>query len=211
MVCCEGTCCEGWKAIVWIYWSVNTFIGCIYSGLALASFSAVQSGTENLDTGGGTQTLTYRNSLMASCMLGFLIVLFFMIFSFLVLICKHVFSDVKLAYGIMLGCAIHTAWFLLLAGLVLNNRDVDMQTLKDAGIWSSATYTTYQATYVFSYIQSGLYICAFFILFFGRHHIGKVEGPGGSGPSQPVNVYVDMGSMSKTQSGSMSMQRNNQV
>jgi hypothetical protein len=32
----------------------------------------------------------------------------------------RLFGDIKLWYGAMLGFAIHTAWFQLLAGLVLN-------------------------------------------------------------------------------------------
>lgn len=206
--CCSG--CGQMKAFVWIFWIVNTFFSSIYSGLSLATFSNIKSGTENFVFESDTQRNTYRNSLLASCMLGFLIVLFFMIFSFLVLIART-FGDVKLSYGIMLGTALHTAWFLLLAGLVLQNRDPDMQNLQNSNVWSSNDYKTYQATYAFCYILVAMYLIAFFVLFFGRKYIGKTEeegGPVASGGSQPVNVYLDMGSMSQ-QKGSMT--RNNQV
>lgn len=214
MACPSCCSCHGMKAVVWVFWCFNTFFGVIYSGLALASFSAVRSGTEHFEMDSETQKATYRNSLLASCMLGFLMVLFFMVYSFLVLIWRQ-FGDAKLAYGIMLGTAIHTAWFMILAGLVLQNRDGDMELLKNAGWWSDGDYKTYQATYIFSYILSGLYIIAFLILLLGRTYLGKPdEGPAAASglsrtSTQPVNVYVDMGSFNGAKQPSMA--RPNQV
>ncbi len=37
-------------------------------------------------------------------------------------------------------------WFMILAGLVLQNRDADMEALKNAGVWSTTDYRTYQAS-----------------------------------------------------------------
>lgn len=203
------------KALVWVFWSVNTFFSAIYSALALTTFNAIREGTSKLIFADPSYGKSFTNSLLGSCMMGFLIVVFFMVYSFLVLI-SRAFGDVKLAYGVMLGTAIHTSWFMLLAALVLQNRDSDMRTnLVDQGIWSDNDLKVYQATYAFAYILVGMFILAFFILFFGRKYIGKVAGDDtiavGSGASNaPPNAYLNMGSMQSVK-GTPSMARNNQV
>lgn len=37
------------------------------------------------------------------------------------------FGNAPLAYGILIGTALQTSWFMVLAGLVLQNRDETMQ------------------------------------------------------------------------------------
>lgn len=67
-------------------------------------------------------------------------------------------------YGIMLGCAIHTAWFQLLAGLVLQTSDPLAKQFRDSKLWSDSTYQTYQAAWVWwcvghQLLLSGRYSC----------------------------------------------------
>eukprot|EP00197_Chlamydomonas_leiostraca_P006257 CAMPEP_0202862590 /NCGR_PEP_ID=MMETSP1391-20130828/3576_1 /ASSEMBLY_ACC=CAM_ASM_000867 /TAXON_ID=1034604 /ORGANISM="Chlamydomonas leiostraca, Strain SAG 11-49" /LENGTH=136 /DNA_ID=CAMNT_0049542139 /DNA_START=262 /DNA_END=672 /DNA_ORIENTATION=+ len=131
---------------------------------------------------------------MSACMLGFLIVFTFIIYSFIVLVSRF-FSDAKLAYGIMLGMAINCAWFQLLAGLVLQTSEPLAKQFRDYGYWSDRMFQTFQATWVWCYMLVGEYIIVFFVFLFGRKFLGRAElaAPAGPPPAQAMNSYVDMG------------------
>ncbi|KAL6760885.1 hypothetical protein V8C86DRAFT_1008754 [Haematococcus lacustris] len=188
MACCSG------KTFVWLAWALNTFISGVYLGLAATSYNSVTTGVSKL-VGDQAQITMFRNCLLASCILGFLIVIFWVLLSFLIMLGKLFGGDIKLWYGIVLGAAFHTAWFQLLAGLVLQFSERQMQVLKDVGIWSTRQFQSYQATYVFSYILVASYFVMFWIMLFGRKCLGKAElaaAPAGALPPA-ANSYIDMG------------------
>ncbi|EFJ49063.1 hypothetical protein VOLCADRAFT_104502 [Volvox carteri f. nagariensis] len=121
----------------------------------------------------------FKNSLLASCILGFLVVLFWIIFSFFVLIGRF-FGTLPLGYGVMLGSCAHTGFFSLLAGLVLQTHEVLADNFRKYGIWSSADYQTYLSTYAFNYILCGTYLLLFLVLAFTSGPFTKQEERGSS-------------------------------
>ncbi|KAG2428967.1 hypothetical protein HXX76_011211 [Chlamydomonas incerta] len=95
--------------------------------------------------------------------MGFLMVLFWVIFSFFILI-GRLFSALPLGYGLMLGSCSHTGLFMILAGLVLQTHYSLAEAFERAGIWSSGDLQTYTATYVFNYVLAGTYFIMFIVL-----------------------------------------------
>uniref|UniRef100_A0A7S0RT08 Uncharacterized protein n=1 Tax=Chlamydomonas leiostraca TaxID=1034604 RepID=A0A7S0RT08_9CHLO len=172
------------KVLVWSFWVCHCVLSVVYLGLAITSFSKLVP-TTRLLVGEDSSWSSYRNSLLGACFLGFLVVACFLAFSLMVLTGSRFIKDAKLAYGIMLGAAINTAWFQLLAGLVLQTSDPLMAALQQGHIWDPAHYKVYQATFVFSYILCAEYIVAAVVLLFGRRHLGRAEllPLGGATPS----------------------------
>ena len=53
-------------------------------------------------------------------------------------------------FGIMLGTCVHTGFFMLLAGLVLNSSENVFQRMQQSKQWSSRQYNAYVATFGFA-------------------------------------------------------------
>ncbi len=60
----------------------------------------------------------------------------------------------KMAYGFVTGCALHTAWFMLLSSIVLQNRENLMQLLHDVQLWPLSNVQIYQATFYLGYVHT---------------------------------------------------------
>lgn len=115
----------------------------------------------------------FKGSLLGSCMIGFIIVLYWIVFSFFILLGRFCIY-LPMGYGMMVGSCTHTGFFMLLAGLVLQTHEDLAEQFQKARLWSSRDFTTYQATYAFSYILCGTYIIMFFLLIFAK---GEMQAP----------------------------------
>jgi hypothetical protein len=58
----------------------------------------------------------------------------------------------KLAYGFVVGFTLHSAWFLLLSSVVLQNRENLMELLHDVELWPLSKLQIYQATFCLGYV-----------------------------------------------------------
>ncbi|KAG2496959.1 hypothetical protein HYH03_004965 [Edaphochlamys debaryana] len=149
--------------------------------IALTTFYNVQSGVKYLRS--FENSSAYKDSLLASCMIGFLVVLFWVVFSFFILLGRF-FGSIAMGFGMLLGSCSHTGFFMLLAGLVLQTHENLASSFKDAGIWSSNDYSTYVATFAFNYILTGMYFLMFIVLLFTAKDLtgGEREAAYDAGP-----------------------------
>lgn len=155
------------KAVCWVFWGFHFLISLVYLGLAVTTATNINS-IQNAITG-GSNIMVYKSGLMASVVLGFIIVFCYAVFSPIVLVGKHFGSDMSLSYGIMLGACFNSAWFMLLAGLVLNAA-VDLgNDLVAKKWWTANQFNIFQATYAFSYILCGSFLTLTFIQYFCRN------------------------------------------
>ncbi|GAX73695.1 hypothetical protein CEUSTIGMA_g1147.t1 [Chlamydomonas eustigma] len=141
----------------------------------------------------------YTTGLMASVVLGFIINFFFMIFSPFVLVGKRFGADLKLCYGMMLGSCISSAWFMLLAGLVLNSAMSMAQQLHTSdSVWSTMDFSVYVATFSFSYILAGTFVLLSVVLFLSRNSMEP--------PIEKEVLYVVKGSDASSSSKNFQLQ-----
>lgn len=165
-----GRCgCSGARVVLWGLWIVNALASIIYLGVSMYTFNNVRTGVSHLSSFPNSDA--FKSSMLSATMLGFIVVLFFLVFSFFVL-AIGMFRDVSLGYGIMLGACTHTSFFMLLAGLVLQSDESLADAFHKKGIWSLNAYRSYVVTYGFSYLLVGLYALLFFALFFLRSSAG---------------------------------------
>ncbi|GIL51266.1 hypothetical protein Vafri_7138 [Volvox africanus] len=164
--------CFGPRSIVWTLWGINLLLSIVYLAISLVTFHNIQWGMKFLSD--FPNRAAFKHSLLASCILGFLIVLFWIIFSFFVLVGRF-FASLPLSYGVMLGTCCHTGFFSLLAGLVLQTHDELGAQFRKLGHWSAADYQTYIATYVFNYILCGSYLLLTLLLAFTSGSLTKKE------------------------------------
>ncbi|GIL75378.1 hypothetical protein Vretimale_7957 [Volvox reticuliferus] len=162
----------GARSIVWVFWFMNLLLSIVYLAISIVTFHNVQWGMKFLKD--FPNRAAFKNSLLASCMLSFLIVLFWIIFSFFVLLGRF-FAALPLGYGVILGTCCHTGFFSLLAGLVLQTHEDLAAQFKKYGHWSGADYQTYVATYAFNYILCGSYILLTLVLVFTAGAFTKKE------------------------------------
>ncbi|GLI61992.1 hypothetical protein VaNZ11_004562 [Volvox africanus] len=164
--------CFGPRSIVWTLWGINLLLSSVYLAISLVTFHNVQLGVKFLSD--FPNRAAFKQSLLASCILGFLIVLFWVIFSFFVLVGRF-FAALPLSYGVMLGTCCHTGFFSLLAGLVLQTHDELAAQFRKLGHWSAADYQTYTSTYAFNYILCGSYLLLTLVLIFTAGALTKKE------------------------------------
>ncbi|GLC48985.1 hypothetical protein PLESTB_000170000 [Pleodorina starrii] len=184
--------CAGPRCLVWSLWALNLFISSVYLAISLVTFHNVKHGVKYLVQFENREA--FKNSLLAACILGFLVVLFWIIFSFFVLFLRF-FSSLPLGYGVMLGSCSHTGFFMLLCGLVLQTHESLASKFRDLKIWSSPDYQTYLATFIFNYILCGSYLIMFLVLIFTSGFFTKKEdrassytakNPAGAPPAPPA-------------------------
>ncbi|PNW83020.1 hypothetical protein CHLRE_06g303350v5 [Chlamydomonas reinhardtii] len=177
--CCS--CNSRTKCFVWVLWLVNLLVSAVYLGISLTTFYNVQHGYKfvvNADR-------PYKDSSLGACMMGFLMVLFWVIFSFFILI-GRLFSAMPLGYGLMLGSCSHTGLFMILAGLVLQTHYSLAEAFQKSGIWSTADLQTYTATYVFNYVLAGTYLIMFIVLLLTKGDMQAGEARGEAYVAKPA-------------------------
>lgn len=86
---------------------------------------------------------------MAAIIIGFIVVCFFLVFSPIIMLGRYFGSDLHLSFGVMLGTGFHSAWVLLLAGLVLNAFTVTFEKYLYPP-WPSSYVSAYKSTYAFA-------------------------------------------------------------
>ncbi|PNH11135.1 hypothetical protein TSOC_002052, partial [Tetrabaena socialis] len=70
--CCS--CGPGTRLVVWVFWTINLLVSAVYLGISMVTFHNVQGGVRYLLDFQNRDA--YKSSLLAACLLGFLIVLF---------------------------------------------------------------------------------------------------------------------------------------
>lgn len=156
----------GPNLLLWVAWGVNAVLSIVYLAVSLNTFYNLQQ----VRFYGNLNTAQWKDALSASCMMGFLVILFFLIYSFFILL-GRMFRDLKLAFGIMLGTCVHTAFFMLLAGLVLHSSENVFQRMEQSKAWSSHKYNAYVATFAFSYALCASHNLLFILLLVYRQRV----------------------------------------
>lgn len=169
------------KWICWVFWGFHFLISLVYLGLSVTTATNINA-IQNYIIG-GSSTMVYKSGLMASVVLGFIIVFCFAVFSPIVMVGKHFGSDLRLSYGIMIGACFNSGWFMLLAGLVLNASNdlgADLQAKK---LWNANQYNVFQSTFGFSYILCGSFLILTFVLFFSRNAMERESAYAADAPA----------------------------
>lgn len=159
------------KIFVWICWSLNTLASIVYSAVSLATFHHILQATSAIpEQFTDKYALASKYGWLASCMLGFITVVFFCVYSLFVLVRRGMSSEeAGIGYGFMLSASLHTSLLLLLAGLNLNAAEPQV----GGWGWTQTNINVYTASYLLSYILAGSYLFIFIWLFLFKNHIGR--------------------------------------
>mmetsp|Transcript_26517 Transcript_26517/g.78758 ORF Transcript_26517/g.78758 Transcript_26517/m.78758 type:complete len:230 (-) Transcript_26517:458-1147(-) len=157
------------KAVVWSLWGLHAAISIVYIAIAIVT-------AENIDRVnflGGVSADLFKSGLMASVVMGIIVVIIFIAMSPVVMLGRVFGKAMSMAYGVMLGISFQASLFMLLAGLVLHASEDLAGNLQSSNIWSKSDYDTYVATFSFSYILTGTFMILCFTLFFMRNKLSR--------------------------------------
>ena len=168
--------CIGCTTLVWGYWLLLALISGTYAALSFATFSHVYSAYDD----GEDNNKAFR-AVLAATIFGSVLVLLFLIFSFLVLLrstvtSKKAGSNPGSAYAFMLSSSLHMALTSLLCALVLHGfeEDVEEKLEEVESIdWQEVQTNTYQATWAFAFVAAGAYAFFFVWLFLAESAFAK--------------------------------------
>eukprot|EP00200_Dunaliella_tertiolecta_P002350 CAMPEP_0202357582 /NCGR_PEP_ID=MMETSP1126-20121109/11552_1 /ASSEMBLY_ACC=CAM_ASM_000457 /TAXON_ID=3047 /ORGANISM="Dunaliella tertiolecta, Strain CCMP1320" /LENGTH=164 /DNA_ID=CAMNT_0048950493 /DNA_START=228 /DNA_END=722 /DNA_ORIENTATION=+ len=146
---------------------------------------------DDVKSSGDRDISAFKHGILAALLLGFLLVILWIIFSFFVILGRY-FSDVSMVYGFMLGWGAGIAMFQLLAGLVVQNAEELAKQAKDVGRWTDQDLQGYYATFAFSYILIVSFAFTVSILWFGCNYMRKAGSTSSAGArsnySNPIST-----------------------
>ncbi|GFR52091.1 hypothetical protein Agub_g14601 [Astrephomene gubernaculifera] len=163
--------CSTTRILIWSLWAFTALASVAYMAVSIVTFVNIVKGVKDgyimeyyMDGAHVKSRIpAYKNGLLSSCMLGFLMALFWVIFSFFVLL-RRVFRNVSMGYGVLLATCSHTGCFMLLAGLMLNSQKRVASDLQNYAFWGASGYHIYVTTFAFNYFLTALYFVNFLVL-----------------------------------------------
>ncbi|KAF5840691.1 hypothetical protein DUNSADRAFT_15786 [Dunaliella salina] len=138
------------RAFIWFVWVLHVIICIVYAALALYTYHNMDKLLSDVKSDGDRNIKPFKHGILAALLLGFLLVILWIIFSFFVLLGRY-FSEVSMVYGFMLGWGGGLAMFELLAGLVVQNAEELAKQAKDVGRWSDRDLQGYYASFAFRF------------------------------------------------------------
>uniref|UniRef100_A0A7S0S0Y4 Secretory carrier membrane protein n=1 Tax=Chlamydomonas leiostraca TaxID=1034604 RepID=A0A7S0S0Y4_9CHLO len=149
------------RIILWVFWTLNMLLNFIYMCLSFATASRL--GKSAADVKANFISNAAWRAPVAACVLGGLMVLFFNIFSCVVLIRKSIHRQGPgFGYGFIMAWSFVMSFFCFLCGLILDAFDETVRShLEEVEQWKTYWTGAYIGTVVFAFL-----CCAMFMIFF---------------------------------------------